>query len=476
MVSRNRSGPSRAALAALAVVAALALMAVMAAGASANSQSNNIALVPSPNGEEPHGGALPTSGFPDGYSPSFTNVTSAQIEDGSSPDPLAGFDTVVLAQVCNIDVHLSDPDFKSRIEGFVQNGGKLLIWDSECTATNYSNFIFPFTTDNAGPGGSGGALSDQEDNTLGSPNSGSPFFVDYQKIVDETDAVADSNVFTSFDQHYCADMQATNANAATGPVQVYASFGAGLIIYNGLDYDEIGSTFDSSGGGSENFARIWLFNLLEPWNPQPASLPCSRKVFGITLTPKSSTGGAGGDHTVTANLAKNSNPEPNSPITFTVIDGPNKGASGIVNTDGNGNASFTYHDAGGPGTDTIEARGTLQTEPPPPPPELDSAIRGAASGETVTVTDTATRTWTAPPVLAPAAQGCRDLRKFKFKLHHGPRSKVVKAKVSVNGKVVKTRKGRNLKTVTISVLPQAKWTVRIVSTHSNGSKLVSTRR
>jgi len=442
----------------------------MASGAAANDQSNNIAFVPSPTGQGGHGGSLPVSNFPNGYSPAFTNVPIADIDDGTLPDPLAGFDTVVLAQVCDIGTHLSDPDFKSRIEGFVQNGGKLLIWDSECTGTDYSNFVFPFTTNNAGAGGSNsGSLSDLEDNSLGSSNSGSPFFIDYGLIATETDAVGDSNVFTSFDQHFCADMSATNANQVVGPVQVYAPFGNGLIIYNGLDYDEISNSGFGTANGSENFARVWWFNLIEPWNPQPASLPCNRKIFGITLTPKSSTGPVGSDHTVTANLAKSGNPEANSPITFTVTDGPNKGVTGTSNTDGNGNATFTYRGNGGPGTDTIQSQGTLDTTPPP------SSTVSLNQSSSQTVTDTATRTWTAASVPA-APQACSDVRKFKFLLHHGPRSKVVKAKVFVNGKAVKTKKGRNLKSITIAILPPQEWTVKIVSTHSNGSKLISTRR
>src|SRR4051794_7281347 len=338
----------------------------MASGAAANDQSNNIAFVPSPSGQGGHGGSLPVSNFPNGYSPSFTNVPIADIDDGTIPDPLAGFDTVVLAQVCDIDTHLSDPDFKSRIESFVQNGGKLLIWDSECQGTDYSKFIFPFTTDNPGQLGANGALSDLEDNSLGSSDPNSPFFVDYGLVGSQTDTVGDANVFTSFDQHFCGDLQATNANNTVGPVQVYAAFGNGLIIYNGLDYDTLsdGQNF-GTGTGAENFGRIWWFNLIEPWNPQPSSIPCNRKVFGITLTPKSSTGPVGSDHTVNALLSKNGNPEANSPITFTVTDGPNRGVTGTSNTDGNGNATFTYRGNGGPGTDTIQSQGTLDTTPPP---------------------------------------------------------------------------------------------------------------
>jgi hypothetical protein len=284
-------------------------------------------------------------------------------------------------------------------------------------------------------------------------------------------------VFTSFDQHYCADNQATNTNGTVGPVQVYASLGNGLIIYNGLDYDALsdGQGFDgTSTSGTQHFGRIWLFNLLQGWNPQPASLPCGRKVFGLVLAPKTATSQVGTDHTVTATLSKNGAPETGSPIAFTVTDGPNRGVTGTVNSDAEGKASFTYRGAGGPGTDTIEARGTLNTTPPPSTVLSKKSVRAAQAAGSTVVTDTATKVWTAAPI-TPPAQGCKDVRKFKFLLHHGPRSVVVKAKVYVNGKAVKTVTGRNLTSVSINVLPQQDWTVKIVSTHSNGSKLISVR-
>ena len=458
----------------LVALALCSLFLLAATGASANDKSVNVAIAPNPDGEGLNGGTLPTSNFPNGYNPSFTNVSLADIADGTIANPLTPFDTLVLAQVCSISTQLADPDFKSRVESFVSNGGKLLIWDSECTGTDYSNFVFPFTTDNPGAGGASGTFTDVEDNSLGSASTSSPFFIDYGLVGSDTDAAGDSNVFTSFDQHWCADLQATNSNATVGPTQVYAPFGAGLIIYDGMDYDfmEDGQTFDSgSSSGQDHLGRIWLFNLLEPWNPQPASLPCARKVFGLTLSPKSSTGAAGTTHTLTANVARNSAPEPNSTVTFTVTDGPNKGVTGTGNTDANGNATFTYTGAGGPGTDTIEASTVLQSGSSPSAP----AATNGAGGSSVTVPDTATRTWVGQAIVG-APSGCVDTRKFKFKLHHGPRTKVVKVQAFVNGSLKKTRRGKNLKTLTISVLPQQSWNVRIVSTHSNGSQLISTRR
>jgi hypothetical protein len=42
-------------------------------------------------------------------------------------------------------------------------------------------------------------------------------------------------------------------------------------------------------------------------------------------------------------------------VTFRVVTGPNAGATGTANTGANGQATFTYTDNGGAGTDTIQA-------------------------------------------------------------------------------------------------------------------------
>ena len=79
------------------------------------------------------------------------------------------------------------------------------------------------------------------------------------------------------------------------------------------------------------------------------------------------------------------------------------------------------------------------------------------------------------PVGGVAGLSCKDVRVFTFVLHHGPGTKVVKVKVYVNGKLVKTVKGSDLKRLTIDKLPQQQSTVKIVSFHSNGSRLASKR-
>jgi hypothetical protein len=70
---------------------------------------------------------------------------------------------------------------------------------------------------------------------------------------------------------------------------------------------------------------------------------------------------------------------------------------------------------------------------------------------------------------------CTDTRKFSFRLHHGPGTRVVRVRVFVNGKLKLRRSGRDIQRITLRRLPRKRFKVRIVATHSNGSRLVSTR-
>jgi hypothetical protein len=75
----------------------------------------------------------------------------------------------------------------------------------------------------------------------------------------------------------------------------------------------------------------------------------------------------------------------------------------------------------------------------------------------------------------PSNGRCVDRRKFSFTLHHGRHATVVRVDVFVNGRRVLSRRGRNIKRVTIKRLPQGKFVVKIVATQSTGSTLTSTR-
>ncbi|KAF5428323.1 MAG: hypothetical protein C5S41_00360, partial [Candidatus Methanomarinus sp.] len=250
---------------------------------------------------------------------------------------------------------------KADLVSFVGNGGKLIIYDSECSAQDYSWLPYPFTTNNPGAMGAHGTLTIVEDNTLSHNTIGNPSYVDAATLGTSTDAVGDMNVMTTLDAAWCLDMSCTNINQVTGPVHTYARYSTdptkeGLIIYNGLDVDYMGWMDPTGGNGLE---KIWLLELEQDFNP--STLPCGTPVVGIALTPPSDENEVDEDHTVTAELTDLlGNPKPGILVSFSVISGPNAGTTGTCNpadctTDANGEVSFTYTGDGGVGTDKIQA-------------------------------------------------------------------------------------------------------------------------
>ncbi len=96
---------------------------------------------------------------------------------------------------------------------------------------------------------------------------------------------------------------------------------------------------------------------------------------GITLSPASATNPVGGSHTVTAKVQDdNGDPIANRVVHFYVFSGPNAGKTGTATTNASGEATFTYSDTGGAGTDTLIATFVDSTE-------------------TTRASNTATKTW-----------------------------------------------------------------------------------
>ena len=76
----------------------------------------------------------------------------------------------------------------------------------------------------------------------------------------------------------------------------------------------------------------------------------------VGLSPATAFNPIGTDHTVTAFAqAANGAPVPGVTINFSVLTGPNSGKTGSGQTGVDGKTTFTYHDDGGAGTDTIQA-------------------------------------------------------------------------------------------------------------------------
>ena len=76
----------------------------------------------------------------------------------------------------------------------------------------------------------------------------------------------------------------------------------------------------------------------------------------------------------------------------------------------------------------------------------------------------------------PKSQSCVDRRKFTFRIHQPRRGRVVSVVAYVNGKRVKTVRGRRITRLTLKRLPRRTFTVRIVATTNRGSRTVSKRR
>jgi hypothetical protein len=344
----------------------LAVLAVFSLGAAAQAAptSLNVGLIGSQSSI--NGGSLPTAGTgPTGSFSSFnfTNVNPATV----NPATLAAFDTVVL-MLASPEMRCStaslSPSQKTDLNNFVGNGGKLIIYSSECLNTDFSWLVFPFQSNNPGQLGAPGTLTDVEENSLSSTNAASPKFIDDGQIGTQTDAVGDSNVFTTFDPNWFVDMTARNVNAVTGPVHTYARYRGtssthtGLIIYNGMDVDLMGRTPDNNGGAN-NLAKLWLQELQQGWDPD--NLQGSVAVVGIALNPPSATNPVGTSHTVTASVKDQAGtPQPGVPVTFEITSGPNAGGTGTCSpancqTPANGEVTFTYSDTGGAGTDNLRA-------------------------------------------------------------------------------------------------------------------------
>jgi len=258
--------------------------AVAAMPAGCNNGSLNVAFVPNPSG--PGGGTLPTtdaafSNF------SFTNVPYASV----NATTLANYDTVVLI-MCD-PMNQTTPSQRTDIVDWVSNGGKLIVYDSECftnATINNSWLPYPYTT--YCPGGWGATKSSYpwvdlqilENNTLSSSDPISPYYINTTMIAYDTDAAGDQNVFITRSAGWCGDMLGTNALNATGQLAApgttgyshgYSHYDKGLFIYNGLDIDDIDSDSDPTANTGEGYlAKIWLLELGQTWDNVTGTTVC----------------------------------------------------------------------------------------------------------------------------------------------------------------------------------------------------------
>lgn len=216
----------------------------------------------------------------------FTDLAINQIDAIN----LQRFDTLVFSQVCDIATALT-ADQKAAIVNWVGNSGKLILYDSDVCgglglfglgssfAVDYSWLPYPFVTDNpGGRGSSKGILTIVANDTMISADPVSSAFIDttdFGPAARQHTDIGDANVMVTHDLHWCADAEAHNVNNQHGAVHAYAFYGRGLMIYNGLDTDDIGHPM---------MMKLWQQELAQPWDPisgqRPAGLLCQRRVFG----------------------------------------------------------------------------------------------------------------------------------------------------------------------------------------------------
>jgi hypothetical protein len=75
----------------------------------------------------------------------------------------------------------------------------------------------------------------------------------------------------------------------------------------------------------------------------------------------------------------------------------------------------------------------------------------------------------------PSARKCVDRRGFGFVLHQNQHGRTVKVEVFVNGKRVAAKRGHALGRIRLRRLPQGKFVVKIVATHHDGTRVITTR-
>jgi hypothetical protein len=347
-------------------------------------RSSNVAMVP--NAGSINGGSLYTgSSWPDSPGFTFTNLSPVSIRD-DVVDPIAagGYDTVVL-MLMDFDGYSyptfatlwANAAFSSRILSFVNGGGKLIMYTSETAISDYSSFVYPFTVDTPGQtGSSGGTLINIADDTLSSSNTSDASYINLGLIISQTDAVGDLTVMTSVDPAWYIDLTGVNVYNVGGPAHTYAFYGAGLIIFNGLDIDyTMYASVPSNTNGYEAIDMVWWRELCGQ------TLGPGQSVSGLTLTPQNATNVIGTQHTVTA-LVKDTinNPVPNVNVTFTIYSGPNAGLTGQATTDANGEATFSWSSAV-VGVDAVQA-----------------SILNAAGAQ---ITASAAKEWTLPQNVIP---------------------------------------------------------------------------
>jgi outer membrane protein OmpA-like peptidoglycan-associated protein len=166
------------------------------------------------------------------------------------------------------------PRQQSTLLQWVADGHKLIIRDADvCSASDYSFLPYGFSTKAAGAHGARGAiLSIGDPSTLGSGPNDPAHMLDVEAYLKhEFQQVGDGDIVQTKDPRWCGHLFSANAVGANGWVHAYARYGRGLIIYDGLDRDDLAARVPAA-------LRVVQ---LEYAQPVQAELPCNARVASL---------------------------------------------------------------------------------------------------------------------------------------------------------------------------------------------------
>lgn len=192
--------------------------------------------------------------------------------------PKAGYDTVVLSQLC--DMKIVSADFKKALPLWVAGGHKLIIQDADGCGSqpDYSFLPFKFVTSNPGAGGApGDRLILVEENSIANAQPSDPAFLDIPDWLaskaSNFNELGDSNTIKEYDANWCGSLFGTNARHVNGFMEAYAHLGGGLIIYDGFDNDQ---------SGRPAYQHLVTRELAQSFDPD--NLPCSARLGDFVMT------------------------------------------------------------------------------------------------------------------------------------------------------------------------------------------------
>ena len=254
----------------------LATLSLVSAGnaLAAPRSSSNIAIIEGSGAADV--GTLPESGTVAGWpGDSFDQFTFTDLDQSSlDSTTLAQYDTVVLNEVFTNELSSAQ---EQTLSDFVTSGGKLIIHDADGTFGNdYSWLPIPASTGTPcqNCGNTNGTATIVENNSMVSNVPTSPAYVDVSELPGNTDAVGDANMLSSPNPAWSVDIHGQNDNNVGGAIHAYAS-DVGEIIYDGFDYDNIGSAEPS---GNDWLGKVYYAELAQQWDPD--GLPHSVSLVG----------------------------------------------------------------------------------------------------------------------------------------------------------------------------------------------------